>query len=182
MYHALAAGQVQPAAIAIRMREAYPRLSLNGCGRWRQRMISPPSTRYARSGRGHWQRAMDQPHDGGGVRGHHGERPDAFVRGYLRSHVFGVSQRRKEVGIGMALGADWKQSSRAFSRELLQLAAGAALGAALGITLEKASGTSSCGATRRLWCLLCQSLSWWSDSWPRSVPPAAASGSSRVKR
>jgi hypothetical protein len=53
---------------------------------------------------------------------------------------FTVSQRRKEIGIRIALGADWKRIvTSIFSRSLLQLASGAALGAALGITLQKAS-------------------------------------------
>jgi hypothetical protein len=52
-----------------------------------------------------------------------------------------VSQRRKEIGIRMALGADGKRIvANIFSRALGQLAAGAALGAALGAGLEKASG------------------------------------------
>ena len=54
---------------------------------------------------------------------------------------FTVSQRRKEIGIRMALGADWKHIvASIFSRALLQLAAGATLGLALGVAVEKASG------------------------------------------
>ena len=54
---------------------------------------------------------------------------------------FTVSQRRKEIGIRMALGANGKRIvASIFSRALGQLAAGAALGAALGAVLEKASG------------------------------------------
>lgn len=52
-----------------------------------------------------------------------------------------VSQRRKEIGIRMALGADRKRIvANIFSRALGQLAVGAALGAASGAALEKASG------------------------------------------
>src|SRR5262245_52955799 len=54
---------------------------------------------------------------------------------------FTVSQRRKEIGIRIALGADWKRIiASIFSRALLQLAAGAAFGAALVIMFEKGSG------------------------------------------
>jgi ABC-type antimicrobial peptide transport system permease subunit len=54
-----------------------------------------------------------------------------------------VSQRRKEIGIRMALGADGKRIvANIFSRALGQLAAGAALGVALGAALERASGGS----------------------------------------
>jgi putative ABC transport system permease protein len=54
---------------------------------------------------------------------------------------FTVSQRRKEIGIRMALGADSRRIvASIFSRALLQLAAGAGLGATLGVALERASG------------------------------------------
>ncbi len=54
---------------------------------------------------------------------------------------FTVSQRRKEIGIRMALGADWKRIvGGIFSRALMQLAIGAGLGIALGIVAQNASG------------------------------------------
>jgi hypothetical protein len=53
---------------------------------------------------------------------------------------FTVSQRRKEIGIRMALGADRTRIiASIFSRALGQLASGAALGVALAAVLEKAS-------------------------------------------
>ena len=56
---------------------------------------------------------------------------------------FTVSQRRKEIGIRMALGADRRRIvASIFSRALGQLAAGAALGVALAVVLEKASGSN----------------------------------------
>jgi hypothetical protein len=54
---------------------------------------------------------------------------------------FTVSQRRKEIGIRMALGADRKRIvASIFSRAFGQLAAGAALGIASGAMIERASG------------------------------------------
>jgi len=55
--------------------------------------------------------------------------------------AFTVSQRRKEIGIRIALGAGRKRIvTSIFSRALLQLAAGATFGAALVIWFERGSG------------------------------------------
>jgi ABC-type antimicrobial peptide transport system permease subunit len=57
---------------------------------------------------------------------------------------FTVSQRRKEIGIRMALGADRTRIvASIFSRALAQLAAGAAAGVVVAAALENASGESS---------------------------------------
>ena len=54
---------------------------------------------------------------------------------------FTVSQRRKEIGIRIALGAGRRRIiASIFSRASVQLATGAALGLALGAALEKVSG------------------------------------------
>lgn len=54
---------------------------------------------------------------------------------------FTVSQRRREIGIRMALGASRSHIlAGIFSRAFTQLAIGAALGIALGFAIEKAAG------------------------------------------
>jgi len=56
---------------------------------------------------------------------------------------FTVLRRRGEIGIRMALGASRGRIIAAiFSRALIQLAAGAATGAAMGIAVAQASGGS----------------------------------------
>ena len=143
VYHAVAAGQVQPVAIAIRMRGSVPSTFTQHL---RQMAAAVDPDLHLRDIRGldevmrseQWISRMTAA---------------AFLAitvsvlmlssaGIYALMSFTVSQRRKEVGIRMALGADWKRIvTSVFSRALLQLAAGAALGAALGITLEKASGS-----------------------------------------
>ena len=54
---------------------------------------------------------------------------------------FTVSQRRKEIGIRIALGADRKRIiASIFSRALAQLAVGAVLGVAAGAALNRGGG------------------------------------------
>jgi putative ABC transport system permease protein len=142
VYHALAAGQVQPAAIAIRMRGGAPSTFTQ---RLREIAAAVDPNLHLRN-----IRSLDEA-----LRSEQWiSRLQAVVFGAVTVSVlmlssagmyalmsFTVSQRRKEIGIRMALGADWKRIvASIFSRALLQLAGGAALGTALGVVLEKASG------------------------------------------
>ena len=142
VYHAVAAGQVQPVAIAIRMRDGAPSTFTQ---RLREIATAFDPNLHLRNIRG-----LDEA-----LRSEQWiSRLQAAVivgvtvsvlmlssAGIFSLMSFTVSQRRKEIGIRMALGADWKRIvANIFSRALLQLAAGAALGTALGVVLEKASG------------------------------------------
>ncbi|MEO8099022.1 MAG: ABC transporter permease [Acidobacteriota bacterium] len=142
VYHAAAPGQVQPAALAIQMRSGAPAAFAQ---RLREIAGGVDPDLHLRDIRG-----LDEA-----LRGEQWiSRMTASVfiaitlsvlllssAGIYALMSFTVSQRRKEVGIRMALGADWKQIvASIFSRALLQLAAGAALGAALGIALNRVTG------------------------------------------
>jgi hypothetical protein len=142
VYHALEAGQVQPAAIVIRMRRAAPSTFAQ---RLREIAAAVDPDLHLRKIRG-----LDEA-----LRSEQWiSRLQAAVFATVTLSVlmlssagiyalmsFTVSQRRKEIGIRMALGADWKRIvASIFSRALGQLALGAALGAALGVAFEKASG------------------------------------------
>ena len=143
VYHAVAAGQVQPAALAIRMRSGAPSTFTQ---RLREIAAAVDPNLHLRN-----IRSLDEV-----LRSEQWiSRLQAVVFGAVTVSVlmlssagvyalmsFTVSQRRKEIGIRMALGADWKRIvGSIFSRALLQLAAGAAFGVALGVMLERGSGS-----------------------------------------
>jgi len=142
VYHALAAGQVQPAAILVRMRGSAPSAFSQ---RLREIAAAVDPDLHLRKIRG-----LDEA-----LRSEQWiSRVQAAVAAAVTVSVlmlssagiyalmsFTVSQRRKEIGIRMALGADWKRLvASIFSRALGQLALGAALGATLGVAFEQASG------------------------------------------
>jgi hypothetical protein len=142
LYHAVAAGQVQPVNIALRVRGGAPSTFARRLPEVAAAVDPDLQLRNILS--------MDEA-----------LRKEQWIR-RLEAAVFGavslsvlllssagiyalmsftVSQRRKEIGIRMALGADGKRIiASIFSRALGQLAVGAALGAVLGAALEKASG------------------------------------------
>lgn len=143
VYHAAAAGQLQPAAIAIRLRGAggpaafAPRLREIAAAIDPEIQLSEIQSLDEVMRSEQWISRLTAA---------------SFAAitlsvlllssaGIYALMSFTVSQRRKEIGIRMALGAHWNQIvASIFSRALLQLAAGAALGAALGVALERASG------------------------------------------
>lgn len=142
VYHPLAAGQVQPAAMLIRMRGGTPSAFAQ---RLREITAELDPELHLRNIRGLDEELRSEQWI---------SRLQAAVAAAVTLSVlmlssagiyvlmsFTVSQRRKEIGIRMALGADRRSIvASIFSRALLQLAAGTFLGAALSITLENASG------------------------------------------
>jgi predicted permease len=142
MYHAVAAGQLQPAVIAIRIRDGSPSTFTP---RLRELALGVDPDLHLREIRG-----LDEA-----LRSEQwiSRLQAALIVGVTLSVLmlssagvfalmsFTVSQRRKEIGIRIALGADRKRIvASIFSRALLQLAAGAMFGAVLAVVFERGSG------------------------------------------
>ena len=97
---------------------------------------------------------------------------------------FTVSQRRKEIGIRMALGADWKRIvASIFSRALRTACRRSGARRGLGSRARESIGGRS-HAGQRGGRAACRGVlhRWRWASWRRSAPPAAACGSSRLRR
>jgi putative ABC transport system permease protein len=142
LYHAVTAGQVQPVTMALRVRGGAPSAFT---GRLREIAAAVDPDLHLRNilslaealRREQWISRLQAA---------------VFVAltlsvlmlssaGIYALMSFTVSQRRKEIGIRMALGADRKRIvASIFSRALGQLAVGAGLGVASGAVLEKALG------------------------------------------
>lgn len=142
VYHAITTGQVQPAAIALRMRSGAPasfsqRLQTIAAAVDPELHLSDIRSLDETLRREQWITRLEAA---------------VFLAvtvsvlllssaGIYALMSFTVSQRRREIGIRMALGSSRERILVAvFSRALIQLGAGAALGAVLGIPFEKASG------------------------------------------
>jgi predicted permease len=142
LYHAVAAGQVQPVTMALRLRGGAP---LTFTRRLREIAAAVDPDLQLRHIRG-----LDEA-----LRSEQWiSRVQAAVFGALTVSVlmlssagiyalmsFTITQRRKEIGVRMALGAGRKSIvASIFSRALGQLAVGAALGVASAAALERALG------------------------------------------
>jgi predicted permease len=144
VYHAAAAGQAQPVNLALRVRGSAPatfsqRLSEVAAGVDPDLQLRRVVSMAEALRKEQWIRLLEA----------------SVLAGIALSVLmlssagiyalmsFTVSQRRKEIGIRMALGADRTQIvGSIFSRALGQLAAGAALGVAAAAWLERATGDS----------------------------------------
>ena len=184
VYHAAAAGQLQPAAIAMRMRGGAPTAFTQ---RLREIAAAVDPDLQLRDIRGLDEALRSEQWISRLQAG-------VFVAvtlsvlmlssaGIYALMSFTVSQRRKEIGIRMALGADWKRIvASIFSRALLTAWRWSGARPGLGSRDRyRIGGRSSCGATRRSCCLSSRWSPWRSASWRRSGPPAAAYGSSRLR-
>jgi predicted permease len=142
VYHAVAAGQVQPVNIALRVRGGAPstfarRLSEIATAVHPDLQLRNIVSLDEALRKEQWIRRLEA-----------GVMSAVSLSVLLLSSAgiyalmsFTVSQRRKEIGIRMALGADRNRIvASIFSRALGQLAVGAALGVAAAAVLERASG------------------------------------------
>jgi len=142
VYHAAAAGQLQPAALAIRIRDGAPATFSQ---RLREIALAVDPDLHLRNIRGLDEALRSEQWisrlQAAVIVGITGSVLLLSSAGIFSLMSFTVSQRRKEIGIRLALGAESRRIvTSIFSRALLQLAAGAAVGAALGFWFEKASG------------------------------------------
>jgi putative ABC transport system permease protein len=142
VYHPIAAGQAQPVSIAVRVKGGAPSTY---AGRLRELAAAVDPELRLRSVLGmeevlrkeQWIRRMEA----GVLTAVTLTVLMLSSAGIYALMAFTVSQRRREIGIRIALGADRRRIvSSIFARAFGQLAAGAALGMAFAAALERASG------------------------------------------